>query len=84
MRLPGDGGGRPELRFDIYDWDLLSSPDPLGSCVVPISFDEWRWSGHEVEGWHAIQPTPDCPDATGRLHVAMSFNAGAVLEDADS
>lgn len=66
-----------ELRLDLYDWDLLSSPDPLGSVMVPVNFD-----AQEVDGWHDVGPNAECPEPSGKIHIAMSFTRGAKADPA--
>ena len=60
----------PLLLLQIFDQDLLSGDDEMGTSAVDVTSLP---PGIEHELWRAVEPCDGCPAPTGRLRVRFRF-----------
>ena len=56
----------------VWDWDLMSSDDPLGFCQVKVPLPDSKQPGVAVDTWLLLEGTPDGEIETGELRIQVS------------
>ena len=59
-----------KLVLSIFDYDMLSSPDPMGEVVIPV---EQLMNGQVLDDHLPVANCKGCDDASGLLHVKISM-----------
>ena len=62
------------VNVHVWDWDLLSSDDPLGFCQVKVPLPDTTQPGVAVDTWLLLEGRPGKDDdiETGEVRIKVS------------